>query len=342
MQSCRHSSPKPLRLEQSRFPCRASHLYTLTSLAAFTIKPVALPQANPLTLRHHEYACARRLTREMPRRMPRALHLWHLASLDAPTVAVVWTIAFSSAAGVHLDTWVLLLIACGTWCVYVGDRLLDAQRAMRLDTLDYLRERHYFHWHHRRWLIPCACTAAAIAALLIVGRMSSAVRHRDSVLAAAALLYFSGVHSTATLPHWIRKRISKEFLVGLLFTAGCSAPTLARLPSVGWPLIVCLTSFAALAWLNCSAIERWESSDLMTGISSRSSILSIVFFASAAAMSFVNTRTAGMICIAGISATLLTLLDLTRRRISTLTLRTLADMMLLTPLILLALTARLG
>jgi hypothetical protein len=273
--------------------------------------------------------------------MPRALHLWHLASLDAPTVAVVWTIAFASAAGVHLDTWVLLLIACGTWCVYVGDRLLDAQRAMRLGALNFLRERHYFHWHHRRWFIPGACVAAAIAALLIVGRMSSAARHRDSVLAAAALLYFSGVHTTATLPHWIRKRMSKEFMVGLLFTAGCAAPTLARLSFVRLPLVVCHTSFAALAWLNCFAIERWESSDFTIGIFVRSSILSIVFFASAVALSFANTRTAGMICIAGISATLLTLLDLTRHRISTLTLRTLADMVLLTPLILLAFTSRL-
>ena len=175
-----------------------------------------------------------------------------------------------------------------------------------------------------------------IAAVLVVSRMSSAARRRDSVLAAAALLYFSGVHSTATLPHWIRKRMSKEFLVGLLFTAGCAAPTLARLPYMRWQFIVCLASFATLAWLNCSAIEKWESCEFTTGIFLRSNILSIVFFVSAAAMSFVNTGAAGMICIAGISATLLTSLDINRRRISTLTLRTLADMVLLTPVILLA------
>ncbi len=64
--------------------------------------------------------------------MPRALHLWHLASLDAPTVAVVWTLAFAWAAGVHLDRWVLVLLASGTWTVYVGDRLLDAHRAIRV------------------------------------------------------------------------------------------------------------------------------------------------------------------------------------------------------------------
>jgi hypothetical protein len=274
--------------------------------------------------------------------MPRALHLWHLASLDAPTVAVVWTIAFATVAGVQLKTWSLILIACGTWTVYVGDRLLDAQRAMRSGRLGALHERHYFHWRHRRWLIPGACAAATIATALIVSRMPSAARHRDSVLAAAALLYFSGVHSAATLPHWIRKRVSKEFLVGLLFTAGCAAPTLSRLSFVHWSLIECLTLFTALAWLNCSAIERWESTDLQTGIFLRACILTVASFAAAAALSFTETRTSGLICVAGISALLLALLDRTRSRISPITLRSLTDLVLLTPLILSAVAARLG
>ena len=159
---------------------------------------MALPLANPLTQRENscEHAPARWW------RVPRALHLWHLCSLDAPTVAVVWTLAFSWAAGVHLNCWITLLIAVGTWTVYVGDRLLDAQRAIRSGYLDALRERHYFHWRHRRLLIPMACGTAAIAACLVACRMPVGVRSHDSVLAAAALIYFSGVHSSARLPRW--------------------------------------------------------------------------------------------------------------------------------------------
>ena len=272
--------------------------------------------------------------------MQRAFHLWHLASLDAPTVAVVWTVTFARVANVHLSLWVLALIACGTWTAYVGDRLLDARRGIGSGRHEGLRERHYFHWRHRFWLIPGACLSAAIAAILIVNLMPSAARHRDSVLAAAALLYFSGVHSAARLPGWIRKLTSKEFLVGVLFTAGCATPTLAHLTSVRWPYVVCFASFTALAWLNCSAIERWESSDFDTQTFFRSSLVSIFCFASAAAMSFADNRVAGLICFAGISALLLSLLDRFRAGMSRLSLRAFADIALLSPMILLALALR--
>jgi len=52
-------------------------------------------------------------------------------------------------------------------------------------------------------------------------------------------------------------------LVGLLFTAACSLPAISRasaLASVSiWPLSATAVFFALLAWLNCHAIERWES-----------------------------------------------------------------------------------
>jgi hypothetical protein len=268
--------------------------------------------------------------------MPRVLHLWHLASLDAPTVAVVWTMGFADVAGVQLKLWVLLLIACGTWTVYVGDRLLDARRAISSGKLGTLRERHFFHWRHRRLLIPGACVTATIAAALIVSRMPSAARHRDSVLAAAALMYFSGVHSATSVPHWIRKRVSKEFMVGVLFTAGCAAPTLSRIHSLCEPLIACLTMFAVLAWFNCSAIEKWESSAPPTAMPLRTIALGTACLAAAGILSVLDVHASVLAAAAGVSALLLALLDRTRGRLSPLTLRTLADMVLLTPVILMA------
>lgn len=299
------------------------------------MKPVALPQANPLTLRNRKYAFARPSLLGMPR----PIHLWHLASLDAPTVAVVWTIAFASVAGVPLNPWITVLIACGSWTVYVGDRLLDARRAIHAGQLGSLRERHYFHWRHRRWLIPSACATAAIASTLIVIRTPSAVRHRDSILAAATLIYFSGVHSPVSIPHWIRRHASKEFLVGLLFTAGCAAPTLSRLHSVRWPLVACLSLFTALAWLNCSAIEKWELPEHQTRILPHATILGAICFTLAASLLFVDANASALACAAGISAILLAMLDHARAKISPLTLRTLADSVLLTPLILIVMQA---
>jgi hypothetical protein len=296
---------------------------------------VALSLANPLTLYDNSRKCAP--TRAW--QVSRALHLWHLTSLDAPTVAVVWALAFAWTVGVHLDRWVLLLLASGTWTVYVGDRLLDAHHAIRSRHLGALRERHYFHWRHRRLLIPMACVTAAIAATLVLRRMPVAVRSRDSVLAAAALIYFSGVHSSARLPRWLRRLASKEMLVGLLFTAGCAAPTLSRLHSARWPVFTCLVLFVALAWVNCAAIERWESSVNET-VFRRAFVLGIAGVGASVAFLFLEPRASALACSIAAGALLLCMLDRTRTRVSPLTLRAVADLVLLTPFVLVILGAR--
>ncbi len=295
---------------------------------------MALPLANPQELRENAFKCSPAVSS----RAPRVLQLWHLASLDAPTVAIVWSLAFAWALGVHLASWIPLLLACGTFTVYVGDRLLDAHRAIRSGDHSTLQERHYFHWLHRCFLIPIACATAAIAATLIVSRMPAAVRDRNSVLAAAALVYFSGVHSTALLPNWLRRLVSqklvtKELLVGLLFTAGCVAPTIARAPVIAWPFCVCFVLFAMLAWINCSAIEIWESSRMPSRIPLRTVILAIAGITGSGTLAFVNWRLSALTCSASISALLLALLDRKRAAISPLTLRALADLVLLTPLV---------
>jgi hypothetical protein len=261
------------------------------------------------------------------------LELWHLASLDAPAVAVVWALAFAWAEGVRLAPWVPWLLACGTWTVYVGDRLLDAHRAVRSQDYSALRERHFFHWRHRGSFIPLACTTAVIAAALIVDRMPAAVRDRNSILAAAALLYFSGVHSTAQLPRWLRRCISKEFLVGLLFTAGAGVPGIARVHIMAWPFCLCFALFVLLAWINCTAIESWESSRIPSTVRRRTALLSILCISASCALAFVNWRLSALASSAALSALLLSLLDRKRAAISPLTLRALADLVLLTPLL---------
>jgi hypothetical protein len=244
---------------------------------------------------------------------------------------------------VHLASWILLLLACGAWTVYVGDRLLDARRAIRSGDHSGLRERHYFHWRHRRSLIPIACATAAISIALIVDRMPAAVRNRNSVLAAAALVYFSGVHSTARLPNWLRKLasrkfvsrklVSKELLVGLLFTAGSIAPAVARLHLVSWPFRVCFAAFAMLASINCSAIASWESSRVPSSVRLRTTALAIACVVASGMMAFADWRMSALACSAAISAFLLSYLDRKRQSISPLTLRALADFVLLTPLL---------
>ena len=265
---------------------------------------------------------------------PLPIRLWHLASLDAPTVATVWTLAFAWSANVHLPWWVLVLLPFGVWAVYVADRLLDARAGMRSSAPAQLRERHVFHWRYRILLVPMAVASAAAAAWIIFRLMPRATLVHDSFLAAASLLYFTRVHSGGKfLPVF-----SKEMLVGIIFTLGCALPALSRTHFLQ-PVLIATVLFALLAWLNCHAIDRWESRDANS--SSRSIALPLLFLAAACFMCSVflaasYTRSASLLACAGAAALLLAALDRLRRRITPITLRAAADLALLTPAMLLA------
>ncbi len=278
---------------------------------------------------------------------PAPLRLWHLASLDAPTVAVVWCLAFAWTAQIHLAPWVPVLLALVTWTVYISDRLLDARAALRSGRFHSLRERHFFHWRHRRVFLALAAAAASAAVAIIVDLMPTAIRERNSVLAAAALAYFSSIH-TLRQPSRQRAQLPslaphfKEFLVGVLFTAACALPTLsclhgiARPDSPQWPILVAFAVFAALAWLNCRAIEHWESNPAPSRIPAAAIALGSVAALFANFLIPAQPRSAALFAAATFCALFIALLDHLRTRLTPLALRVAADLVLLTPLLLLA------
>ena len=274
---------------------------------------------------------------------PPVLRHWHLASLDAPTVAAVWTLAFAWSAGVSLPAWVPILLVLATWAVYIGDRLLDAHSGLRTAQYSRLRLRHRFHWRHRRIFIPVAVAAGCAAAFIVFSFMPMDARERNSVLAAAAFVYFTRVHtSREDMPIaavFRRPFISKEMLVGLLFTAACALPALSRAtisPAlVVWPPIVFTVFFALLAWLNCHAIERWESrgqSLTCSAIWKPALALALTGLLASAILSATHTRAAALLLAGALSAFLLALLDSRRSRLTPLALRVAADLVLLTPI----------
>lgn len=273
---------------------------------------------------------------------PALLRFWHLTSLDAPTVAATWTMAFAWTAGVRLPLWVPLLVALGAWIVYAGDRLLDARRALRSGRMEDLRERHFFHWRHRRILAPLVAAAAVAAAGMVAALMPVASRERGSVLALAALAYFTRVH----LPEgsWPRigrrpaRFVRKELLVGLLFTVACALPGWNRAPSRPWILVASTAFFSAIAWLNCHAIDRWESTSAegrQAQIEFAAVSLALGGSLAAALVSASYPRTGALLLAGAVSAFLLALLDRLRSRLTPLALRAAADLVLLTPLVLL-------
>lgn len=266
---------------------------------------------------------------------PLPIRLWHLASLDAPTVALVWSMAFAWSANVRLPWWVLVLLPLGVWAVYVVDRLLDARAGLRPSAVEQLRERHLFHWRFRILLAPMAVASAVAAAWIIFHLMPHSTRAHDSFLAAASLLYFTRVHSGGKfIPLF-----SKEMFVGVIFTFGCALPAFSR-TRFSQPFLIATVLFALLAWLNCHAIDRWESHDANS--SSRSIALPSLFLAAACFICSVllapsHTRSASLLACGAASVLLLAALDRLRSRMTPVTLRAAADLALLTPAMLLAL-----
>lgn len=272
---------------------------------------------------------------------PLPLALWHLTSLDAPTVAVVWALAFAWAAGISLPLWLPILLALVAWAVYIADRLLDARSAHHTHQLHRLRLRHHFHWRHRQIFLPLAVISACAATVLVLTFMPVGALQRNTVLAVAALAYFSGVHvPRRLLPFPRRNIIPKEPIVAILFTTACVLPTLSRTPHQSafelWPLILPALFFTLLAWLNCHAIESWEHWE-SAGAPSHSSVfahtvaLAVTGLILSLALAAFQPRSAALVAAGTASALFLALLDRQRSRISPLALRAAADLALLTP-----------
>jgi hypothetical protein len=268
---------------------------------------------------------------------PFPVRIWHLASLDAPTVAVVWALGFAWTLEVHLPIWLLIALALAVWVLYVADRLLDARAGQLSGCMERLRARHRFHWAHRRVLAPMAIVAAGCAAGMVLILMPAISQQRDTVLAAAALAYLTRVHSGAKLT---RIAVSlqgsfptKEISVGILFAVGCALPAVNQAAFPPWRLALPVAYLAGLAWLDCCAIERWEAG--RHSIFRYAITLCIAGLFAAAWVCVDQPRPAALLTAGATSAFLLALLDWQRTRLTPLALRVAADLVLLTPLALL-------
>jgi hypothetical protein len=271
---------------------------------------------------------------------------WHLLSLDAPTVAVLWAFAFARVFHTGLPWATLAILFAGTWLLYVADRILDGLRLgrgpARSAAIARLRDRHFFYIRHRTAVLGVAIPVAAIVIWLVCTRMTPAVRMADAVIFAVACNYFCLVH----LPHggseW---RFPKELMVALVFAAATVVPAWTRLGRHHRALILLAALFAALCWLNCMAIEKWEQdSDSPTMDATtrwgQKNLHSISAAVGASAILIAgyflcvgNIPVAGLCLAMALSADLFLVLD--RSRLSKFHLRIAADAALLTPLILL-------
>lgn len=250
------------------------------------------------------------------------LHRWHLLSLDAPTVAVVWTLAAAHITHHTLSWYVPAAMFLAVWLVYVADRLLDYKQGEELEA------RHRFHGRFRKQFLVAAF--AAIPALLVLMlKMPSHALLAYTLLCLPLGLYFAVIHKTH-----LRYKAPKEAVVGVFFAAA------VFLPEVLTPRVaIATTFFALLCWLNCVAILRWENPGTADWSARNFPALAVALAALCVVTPFTpapHPFAVLNLCTAS-SALLLLAIDRIQRPISAVTLRAAADAALLTPVILLLL-----
>ena len=183
----------------------------------------------------------------------RILHLWHLLSLDAPSVAGLWTWFIAATLRVRIPRFVPFAMFLMVWILYVGDRLLDGRQShLQPFGADRLEERHHFHHRHRSAFI--AGIAFTIIPLeMLLSHIPVNALHLYLILGGLLTSYFGFIH-TLTCSY----RLPKELLVGPFFAAAVFIPTVAHRPDLRIALLPSALLFATLCDLNCLFIYRWE------------------------------------------------------------------------------------
>lgn len=267
------------------------------------------------------------------------LALWHLLSLDAPTIASLWIWFIASANHLRLPTVSVVAMFLAVWMLYAADRLLDA-RFIGATANGDLEARHYFHNRHRRAFLAGIMTASITLAILLP-RLEAAAIHLYLILGGLLAGYFILIHATSSA-----HRLPKEIAVGLFFAAATFIPTVARRPELRISLLPLAILFAALCSLNCLFIYAWEHNTppyssqpahALTRFALRTlSPLTLALIVLSAATSVLDRQVPWPIaCAIAASAASLLLLHHRRHQAARLTLRSLADLALTTPLLLL-------
>lgn len=261
------------------------------------------------------------------------LRFWHLLSLDAPTVATLWTWFIARANHIHLAADSLLAMAAAVWTLYAADRLLDGQGTQT----DALEARHHFHYRHRKiFLIGIAASSVVLATLL--PRIPAEAIRLYLVLGGLVFGYFVVIHATSSA-----HRLPKEIAVGICFAAAVFIPTVARHPNLRVTLLAPALLFAVLCSINCLFIYSWEhppgaaQQQPHPVTAAALSYLRLSAFALGVAgigLTFFYRLAPWPICAAvGLSAMALLALHQRRESCDALTLRAAADLVLLTPVL---------
>lgn len=256
-------------------------------------------------------------------------------SLDAPIVAVLWQFLLADSFQVVLRLIHYLLLFGVVWLIYAADRCFDSLVISEAYTI-----RHAFYIQHFRSVVVLMGIVATLLSVVTLGWLEPTILFHGLILSGVVLLYLANVH-LAKRPILL---FPKELQIGLVFALGTSITLWSRV-SDSQQLVMAIFCFAVLCFLNCSFISLWEkpidvlhkqpslarqklSPDKLSYIL-QGAVLGLVIFVALLPFGF-NLKLAIIVSSLGLS-----LLQVTASKTSVQLRRVLADVVLMTPLLVL-------
>lgn len=181
--------------------------------------------------------------------------LWlNMVCLDAPVVAIAWQWLFARAVDLPLRAASIGALFLTAWLIYLADRLADT---FKLDLSRDASLRHRFCARHQRSWIALMLVLTACDAWLLWRHLDARVMKFGGIVGAAAFVYFVVNYAAGRVWRWLPL---KEVTIGSLFAAGTVTALLPQLRASEGPLRLTMILFAMLCALNCISIAFWERS----------------------------------------------------------------------------------
>jgi hypothetical protein len=267
--------------------------------------------------------------------------LWlNLVCLDAPLVALAWQWLFAKTFGVAVSPAASAALFLTAWFIYLADRMGDCYS---LAPGIPRSVRQQFCSRHQRIWAGLLIVIVGMDAWLILGKLEAETRALGAIIGVLAVVYLVLNHSLGKI--W-RALPLKELSIGALFSSGVLIGVLPAFRASGGSILLPSLLFTWLCTLNCVSIAVWERE--LDATQKRVSLatrwrrlprhLGTMAFSLAVASLVAGvihpTALAVYFCI-GLSAVLLGALESGSFRVSRDEQTALADLFLLTPLIVL-------
>lgn len=259
-------------------------------------------------------------------------------------VAITWLWLAARCFSIELEWFHYVMLVNSVWLVYAGDRVFDA---LRIGPDGTVSPRRHFAFRHRRKIQVLLALSALLNAWLTLLYLTPREITFGLGLLGVVLLYLGIAHlpdrSATAFP-------LKEIFVALLFTAGTLLFPAASLRSIQALALPAVTMFLVFLG-NCVLISYWEVdrdraegqpsialrfpefASLLTPLLGALGVLILL-----AVILTVGNRGQPLLLASFLGALGLFSLQILRHRIHVDVRRTLADLVLLTPLALIALT----